>query len=241
MADVHSSMQQGSRRPVMLVRIAAQPTLTPIAGGWLADTGRLGSAYRVLQLVAAALRDGADQRVIWVIQADALAHEIANPGRLCGWLQQLEQLRHLGGGSAQRRIAVVPQTGPQARALAHLLKSLGLCVYNCAPDGCVYAEIGATCPDRPGIAGPVLDGGAALTLRRIADRRAALSAGSAERQDLTLMELLFVQTVLQMCCPTEGAEMIAPALPDEPPILERAVGSRPTPPTGGEAYYRNVA
>lgn len=227
MAEAHSSMQQGTRRPVMLVRIAAQPALTPIAGGWLADTGRRGPAYQVLQLAAAALRDSAEQRVIWVIQAEALAHEIANPGQLCGWLQQFEQVRRLGGKSAQRSIAVVPQTGPQARALAHLLKSLGLCVYNCAPDGCVYTEIGAPCPERPGIAGPVIDGEAGLTLRRIADRRAAPGAGSAERQDLTLMELLFVQTVLQMCCPAGEAG-----------ALERAVGAGPA---AGEAYYRSVA
>lgn len=240
MAETHRSAQQSPHRQALVVRVAQQAALTPIAGGWIADTGRHSPARQILLLAAAALRSGAGRSVIWVIQAESLAHELANPGQLCAWLQHFEQVRHLGAVGC-RRVAVVPQTGPQARALAYLIKSLGLCVYDGAPDGSVYAEIGPVRSAMPGIAGPVIDGAAALTLRRIADQRATTHLSSAERQDLTLIELLFVQTVLQMCCPTGEADRVAEPDTAEPPLLERAVGARPTPPSGGEAYYRHAA
>jgi len=108
------------------------------SGVYLGDTGPRAAGEQLIARVVQLLVADPQARVILVIQPSALARELANPPTMAAWLLQLFAVCI---PDASLPMIIVPQAMSGGAVLADLIQSLGLSVYDAAPDGAVFIEI----------------------------------------------------------------------------------------------------
>jgi hypothetical protein len=124
---------------VVVVHLAPQPTLGRTESGvYVGDTGPHAAGEQLIARVAQMIAADPQARVLLVVQPSALVRELANPSAMTGWLQQLFGVCI---PDANLPMVVVPQAQPDGALIADLIQSLGLPVYDVAPDGALFVEI----------------------------------------------------------------------------------------------------